>query len=447
MLHLPRILILTSLVLIGFGLLSKVDSGAADIFLEATRSDFQKIPIGILGFSNGAKRGTNNAPGIAKQVTSILKADLNRSQLFRVVDQADQPVKLQEGLCQGEAMVNRARKSGIPVTTWGRVGREQADLIMDACAFDQGNDTIVRGKRYTGMPITMKLLRQMVHRWADALVSYYTGESGIAQTKITYVSEYKGNREIYVMDYDGHGNQRVTTDGFLNLMPTWTTDQQSLVFTTYQQHDQKIIRLWLASGKRQILVRPKGMNITPTLSPNGKLLAYGSAQEGNTEIYTMNLQTQDVVQLTFHASEDLSPSWSPNGREIAFTSDRGGKPQIYVMGADGSNVRRLTFKGPYNVDPTWSPRGDWIAYVCKAPDQGFKLCRISPDGQEHVQITTGSKKDQDDSPSWSPDGRHLTFSSTRGGRSHIYIINHDGTGLEQLTTGKKHNSSPAWSPR
>ena len=438
-----RILILMSCVLVGLGLLSKIDSRAADIFLEATRSDFQKIPIEILGFGNGSKTGPS---GIGKRVASILKDDLNRSQLFTVADRHVQPVELHEGRCQAETIIERARKSDVSVKTWGRIGREQSNLVMDACAFDKGNDTIVTGKRYTGSPISTKLLRRMVHRWADALVSYYTGESGIAQTKIAYVSEYMGNREIYVMDYDGHGKQRITTDKFLNLMPAWAANQKSLVFTSYQQHDQKIVKLWLTSGKRQILVRPQGMNITPALSPNGELLAYGSAQDDNSEIYTVNLKTQEIVQLTFHASADLSPSWSPNGQEIAFTSDRGGGPQIYIMSADGSNVRRLTFKGKYNVAPAWSPRGDWIAYVCKLPQQGFKLCRISPDGREYAQITNGSKSEMDDSPSWSPDGRHLAFSSTRGGHSHIYIINIDGTELEQLTTGEGHNSSPAWSP-
>ena len=152
------------------------------------------------------------------------------------------------------------------------------------------------------------------------------------------------------------------------------------------------------------------------------------------------------VKLTFHKSADLSPTWSPNGREIAFTSDRGGRPQIYVMSADGSNVRRLTFEGEYNAAPAWSPRGNWIVYVCKLPDQGFKLCRITPDGQKRVQITSGRKKEMDDSPSWAPDGRHLVFSSTRGGTSHIYMVNMDGTGLEKLTSGGMHHSSPSWSP-
>ena len=329
----------------------------------------------------------------------------------------------------------------------GRVGRKNSKLVMEACAYDGGNENLAMGKRYVGGPITLKLLRLMVHRWADELVSRYTGDPGIAKTKIVYVSQdASGNRDLYVMDYDGFGPKRVTADRRLSLMPAWSPDQRSVVYTTYRKNNQEIVQLHLASGSKKILVRAQSLNITPAYSPNGKLVAFASAVDGNSDIYTLDLATQKEIKLTFDRSADLSPTWSPNGREIAFTSDRGGRPQIYVMSADGSNVRRLTFEGTYNAAPAWSPRGDWIVYVCHLPKMGFKLCRMTPDGQQRVQITSGPQNEIDDSPSWAPDGRHLVFSSTRGGKSHIFMVNMDGTGLEQLTSGGRHHSSPSWSP-
>ncbi len=229
-------------------------------------------------------------------------------------------------------------------------------------------------------------------------------------------------------------------------MPAWSPDHRSVAYTTYRKNNQEIVQLHLASGSKKTLVRAQSLNITPAYSPDGQLVAFASATKGNSDIYTLDLITQETVKLTFDRNADLSPTWSPNGREIAFTSDRGGRPQIYVMSADGSNVRRLTFDGKYNAAPAWSPRGDWIVYVCQLPELGFKLCRMTPDGQQRVQITSGSHTDIDDSPSWAPDGRHLVFSSTRGGKSHIYMVNMDGTGLEQLTSGGRHHSSPSWSP-
>ncbi|MFM7840586.1 MAG: TolB family protein, partial [Nitrospira sp.] len=74
----------------------------------------------------------------------------------------------------------------------------------------------------------------------------------------------------------------------------------------------------------------------------------------------------------------------------------------------------------------------------------YKICLISPDGQKRQQLTSGAGVD--DSPSWSPDGRHLVFSSTGGGKTHLYMINSDGKEQEQLTSASGRDSMPAWSP-
>jgi TolB protein len=285
----------------------------------------------------------------------------------------------------------------------------------------------------------------MAHRMADELVYRYTGEPGIARTKIAFVSEQGGSRELYVMDYDGSGPRQVTADGFLNLMPRWSRDRKFLIFTSYRSRSrQNIDMIELATGQRWTLVALNGLNITPALSPDGNWLAFATSQDGNSEIYKFETNTKALQRLTFNTAGDLSPTWSPTGRDIAFVSDRGGGPQIYLMNADGSNVRRLTFEGDYNAAPAWSPRGQWIAYVCRTADRQYKLCLITPDGQKRLQITTGTGVD--DSPSWSPDGRHLVFSSTEEGKSHIYMINADGTEKERLTSGGAHHTSPTWSP-
>ncbi len=437
---------LAFLSLLSIGGLALVESRAADVFLETERSEFQKIPIWVMGFGDG-KAGANADKPIGVQMANILKADLTRSQVFEVVDEPMPPLEFSHSHCQGAEPLIKAKESGAPVSTWGRIGRKNGKLVMEACAYDGGNENLALGKRYVGEPITLRLLRRMIHRWADELVSHYTGDPGIARTKIIYVSQdARGNRDLYVMDYDGFGPKRVTADRRLSLMPAWSPDQRSVVYTTYRGNNQEIVQLHLASGAKKTLVRGHSLNITPAFSPNGKLMAFASATEGNSDIYTLDLTTQERIKLTFDSSADLSPTWSPNGREIAFTSDRGGRPQIYVMSADGSNVRRLTFEGDYNAAPAWSPRGDWIVYVCQLPELGFKLCRITPDGQKRVVITSGPNTEIDDSPSWAPDGRHLVFSSTRGGTSHIYMVNMDGTGLERLTSGGRHHSSPSWSP-
>ena len=439
------------LLLLGLMFLGKLwiapSSLAQDAILEAT-GDFQKIPIWVMKFDGGSASGSSTL-NIPEHVVPVLKADLKRSQVFSPVDLPLTAGEFSDNKCVGLSNHSESSKNGVTVSTWGRVGVGRTDngglgLVFDACAHDTGTKEFLVGKRYFSLKVTDPLVRLMAHRWSDELVYRYTGEPGIARTKISYVSEEGNGRELFVMDYDGYGPQQVTADGFLNLMPAWSPDRKSLVYTAYRQRKQQIMQRTLSSGKEEILVQPASLNITPGFSPDGKSLAYASAQEGNSDIFLLNLDSMTTQQLTSHRSADLSPSLSPDGRKIAFTSDRGGRPQIYIMNADGSNVRRLTYQGDYNAAPTWSPRGDWIAFVCRISGEGFKLCRMTPDGNQYVQITSG--RSIDDSPSWSPNGRHLVFSSIKRGKSHIYLINSDGTGLEQVTSGGTHHSSPAWSP-
>ena len=424
-----------------------IESGAADVFLEATRPDFQKIPLGIAGIENmGGSESPEGRVKLGTRIEEVLKADVRRSLVFALVDLPSLGMKVGRLWAEPDASFKQAAENGVSVIVWGKAGikngSKDADISMDGYVYDAGSNEVVGGKRYVG---STSVARLMAHRFADELVFRYTGEPGIARTKIAYVSELGTARELFVMDYDGYDPRQLTADGFLNLMPRWSPDRRFLVFTTYRNRNtQDIDMIELATGKRWTLVSQGGLNITPALSPDGNFLAYSSSHEGNAELYRMDTHKKAVQRLTTHAAGDLSPSWSPSGRELAFTSDRSGGPQIFLMSADGSNVRRLTFDGDYNAAPAWSPRGNWIAYVCRTPKKEYKLCVITPDGQKHLQLTTGLGVD--DSPSWSPDGRHLVFSSTVDGKSQIYMINVDGKDLERITFTGTHNSAPSWSP-
>ena len=419
-----------------------------EAILEATRSEFQKIPIWVMGFSS-VQQEDKISEQTDTQVRSILKDDLIRSQVFAVADLPPQKGEFSENKCVSLSPSLGTHYKQVTVSTWGRMGMGGTSngvegLIFDACAFDPGHQDLLTGKRYFSLKTTNALIRLMAHRWADELVYRYTGEQGIARTKIAFVGEKGNGRELFVMDYDGYDPQQVTADGYLNLMPTWSPDRKSLIYTGYRDRKQQIMRRELATGREEVLVPPASLNITATFTPDGKSIIYAAAQEGNSDIYQIELDSRSPKQLTSHHSAELSPSWSPDGRHLAFTSDRGGRPQIYIMDADGSNVRRLTYDGDYNAAPAWSPKGEWIVYVCRISGEGFKLCRISPNGEQRSQITKGNSID--DSPSWAPNGRHLVFSSIRRGESQLYIITSEGAGLEKISSVGAHLSSPSWSP-
>ncbi len=417
------------------------ESRATDVFLEATRPDVQKIPIGVVGF-----KGLNGADWLGGRIEEVLKADLRRSLIFSLVDLPSIGIKARELKGDEKAVFRQATENGVSVLVWGsattREHGKDTEALIDGYVYDGGANEVISGKRYVG---ASGVARLMAHRFADELVFRYTGEQGIARTKIAYVSEQKGARELFVMDYDGHDPRQVTADGYLNLMPRWSADRRFLIFTAYRSRNtQDIDMIELATGKRWTLISKRGLNITPSLSPDGNYLAFATSEDGNSEIYKQDTRTKEFSRLTNNPAGDLSPTWAPTGRELAFVSDRSGGPQIYIMSADGSNVRRLTYEGDYNAAPAWSPKGNWIAYVCRTPRREYKICLMSPDGQKREQVTTGPGLD--DSPSWSPDGRHLVFSSIVDGKSHIYMINADGKDIERITFEGVQNSSPTWSP-
>lgn len=127
-----------------------------------------------------------------------------------------------------------------------------------------------------------------------------------------------------------------------------------------------------------------------------------------------------------------SPSWSPDGRHLVFVSARGPRGWIVSARENGRELRRLTLANvPFQV--AWSPRGDRIAYTTSA---GLFVMRH--DGKEKRRLGVGTDV------AWAPDGTRLAFTGI-GSSGPIQVVNADGTGHRQITSGK-YDRSPAWSP-
>ena len=227
-------------------------------------------------------------------------------------------------------------------------------------------------------------------------------------------------------------------------------------------------------------------------------IAFSSWRHRNLDIYLMNPDGSEEVRLTHHLARDAGPKWSPTGERIIFSSDRDGAPgdwDLYLMDADGSNVRRVFEKEAARGGPTWSPDGEQIAYsrweqgkffIYIAPIDGKKEERValgywpiwSPDGTEIVfltgplnrprRVTVFNLKTENrkflpfpDAPkwvrhfAWSPEGDRLAFAWYNHVEVRhedfkletIYIVNRDGTGLQQIIEEGKRAVEPVWSPR
>ena len=311
-------------------------------------------------------------------------------------------------------------------------------LTVEFRLFDATTRKMITAKRYLG---AAKELRRFSHSFADEILHALTGEKGVFTTRIAYVSSQSGNKEIYIMDWDGYNPLPLTKNGSINLNPDFSPDGREIIFTSYKRRNPDMYRRALSSPVEVPLSNRKGLNITGNWSPDGSKIALALSKDGDSEIYTIDKDGSRPTRLTNNSALDLYPAWSPDGKQIAFVSDRLGKPQIFIMKATGGEARRLTTAGSYNVNPRWSPKGDKIAYS-RMVNGGFHIFTIAADGSSDIQLTA---EGSNENPSWSADGRFICFSSVRSSGNGVYVMRADGGGQKKVSQAKGMHSQPAWS--
>ena len=284
--------------------------------------------------------------------------------------------------------------------------------------------------------------REMAHMIANEVVKTLTGEKGIFLTKIAYVKKDGKAKEIYISDYDGANERRLTNNGSINLSPAFSPDGKEIYFTSYVEGDPKLFKVNIASGRVIKVTDFAGLAAAPAVSSDGRKLACVLSKDGNSEIYELDLDGQIRKRMTTHSAIDTAPSWSPDGELLTFTSDRSGSPQVYIMDKNGNNQRRLTYEGRYNDSPAWSARGDRVIFVSRTPSGRFDIASVDTSGFEYHAMT---EVGMNENPHFSPDGKHLLFTSTRLGSPDIFTM--DVTGRHQRRLTRTGNcSNPVWGP-
>jgi TolB protein len=408
-----------------------------DVYINVTGGGAKKLNIAIPEFTvlTGA-----DPTGLGKSLAQVAGADLTFSGLFSVVAATgsippNNPAALQQSW-------RDFASAGAHAGVHGLLSLRGPKLEVEARLYDLTNPEYrLIAKKTFEMPADQP--RRLAHKIADDIVLQFTGELGVADTKIAYVSGPLGAKEISLADYDGHGPRPVTRNGSINLMPVWSPDARSLAFLSYKNGYPDLFRAFpFEKRPEQTLAAFLGINSSPAWSPDGRSLAITLSKDGNPEIYLLTLATGTFRRLTRHAGIDTEPSWSPTGRHLAFVSDRGGPPHVYVMDAEGGSVRQLT-TGGHHTQPRWSPKGDTIIFTTR---QGtHDVWAIGADGSNPRRLTSGPGDNQ--GASWSPDGRHVAFQSNRRGSWQIFAMLVDGSEQTPLMRGPGEHTSPSWSAR
>lgn len=389
----------------------------------------------------------DDTAGLGREIMEVVAADLERSGLFRPIDEA----AYIENITNGAALPRfpdwrQINTQALVTGTIENSGSGQVKVTFRL--WDVLAEQHMTGKEFNTLRSNW---RRVAHLIADEIYKRMTGEQGYFDTRVVYVAESgpakRRIKRLAIMDQDG-ANHKFLTDGRdLVLTPRFSPNSQEILYMSYQGKTPKVYLRDLQTGREQVLGSFDGMSFAPRFADDGSRIVMSIAKNGVTNIHEMDLRTRRMRQLTNSSAIDTSPSYSPDGTQIVFNSDRGGSQQLYVMNADGSNVRRISFGNGQYGTPVWSPRGDVIAFT-KMQGGQFYIGVMKTDGSAEKMLTHSWLSE---GPTWAPNGRVIMFTrgerSTRNaaGRSRLFSIDLTGRNLREVITPID-ASDPAWSP-
>ncbi len=276
---------------------------------------------------------------------------------------------------------------------------------------------------------------------ADDLIYTITGKPGLATSRIAFVSNHSGSRQIYLCNAEGGEIQQITRHRHGAVSPTLSADASLLAFTSYRSGFPVVVLMDLGGGMERIVTDTPGTNFGATFAPDDRHLALVMSFLGNPEIFVTDLATNSAGCITESIGVPSSPSWSPVGTRLVFSSDEGSGQQLYIadFGSEKSGVGLQRWPTGYRfaTDPAWSPDGGQIAFTARSAAGGWLVAvKDYPSGPTRV-IQRGARH-----PSWSPNGRYLIY--TQQGDLYRYDLS---TGVrKQLISGHGEITEPRWSP-
>ncbi len=410
-------------------LMAAVPARAADVYLQLQRGE--KVTMALPDFL--AKEAADQQA--AKELRGITRDDLLYSRLFNLTEEGPQS-------SGGKLDFAGWSQKGADLLVTGTVSiKEQKDgpvaqLVGAVYELPSGNP--VFQKNYQ---IAARSQRKLAHEFVADILYRFTGNRGLSQSKIVFTNSSTGNKELYVIDYDGQNLRRLTSSKKINILPRWSPDGKEVLFTSYRRSNPDLYIYSMDSGQTRAVSSRIGLNTAASYSPDGKEILVTLSYEGGPKVYLLDHQGKLIRKLTKGNSADTSASFSPDGRKIVYVSDRPGWPQIYVMDKDGGNSERISETG-YCDSPVWSPLGDKIAYSRGTKTGEHDIVVHDLSSGQAARLTDGSGKNEN--PSFSPDGRFIVFTSNRNKKRELYSVSVDGSTQKKVADIPGDCFTPSW---
>jgi len=301
-----------------------------------------------------------------------------------------------------DASGSSARQAGLPVSWTVRAGGGQvtaSSSATDGAGSASASLTLGHGEGENRLEATIDGV-------GSVIFSAHAKEQGgpIAFSSGRYGNAF--NKHILVMEPDGSDVMAVTSGAGIDQRPQWSPDGQWIAFTRGRGGINDIFVI-NADGIGEARLTSDGNSANPTWSSDGSKIAYHRGVPDDYHIWVMNSDGSEQRMLTDRSPEftvDFDPHWSPDGAKIVFVRflqhvvfDN----DVFVMNADGTDIIQLTNDGHINWLPKWSPDGAQIIYQYDGIAVGAKTRIMNADGSGQRPLTTGLPG------GWSADGQSV----------------------------------------
>ena len=427
----PKLLRYLTTLLTLLLLLGRAAPACAELDLEISGADEQPLPVAILAFA-----GEKTALG-DKSISGVIQADLSRTGLFNLVDTSfvKDPISDPNQLNFGDWQAR-----GVQSIVLGSIDVAANNQLT--VRFRLMNATLQIQDLAYSFPFTVKSYRDVAHQISDLIYQKLIGEPGIFSTHIAYIVKEGKRFELQVADADGQNAETLFSSQQPLMTPRWSFDGKKLAYVSFEKGKPVVVVQDFYTQARQVVAAFKGNNSAPAWSPDGKTLAIVLTQDGLSQIYVINSSGGTPTRLMTSFGIDTEPVYSSDGAWIYFTSDRGGSPQIYKVPSQGGEAQRVTFEGSYNVTPRLSPDGRSLAMI-RGIDGHFRVTLQDLDSGVATPLTDS---DEDESPSFSPNGRMILYATRLAGQGVLAAVSTNGRVRNRLSVKTGDVREPAWGP-